>query len=122
MAIISMGFDALFVLFCYSPKDIYGIEIKPSGIAQAFAFKGFFSIAFAACILPLLQRRLGVIKLYNALNPFWAVGHERSGEARTRMGGRWRDEEDVGFDDPVDDHLYTRRSGMGVSEKRFRFR
>ncbi|KAG7562278.1 hypothetical protein FFLO_02266 [Filobasidium floriforme] len=73
MAIISMGFDALFVLFCYSPKDIYGIEIKPSGIAQAFAFKGFFSIAFAACILPLLQRRLGVLKLYNALNPFWAV-------------------------------------------------
>jgi hypothetical protein len=61
MAIISMGFDALFVLFCYSPKDIYGIKIKPSGIAQAFAFKGFFSIAFAACML------------YNALNPFWAV-------------------------------------------------
>ena len=73
MAIISMGFDALFVLFCYSPKDIYGIEIKPSSIAQAFAFKGFFSIAFAACILPILQRRLGVLKLYNALNPFWAI-------------------------------------------------
>lgn len=73
MAIISMGFDALFVLFCYSPQDIYGLEIKPGAIAQAFAFKGVFSIAFAACLLPLLQRRLGVLKLYNALNPFWVI-------------------------------------------------
>lgn len=52
----------------------------------------------------------------------FAVGHERPGQAGTRMGGRWRDEKDVGFNDPVDDHLYSWRSGMGVSIKRFRFR
>lgn len=73
MAVISLSFDAIFVLWSYSPKELYGIGISPGNIAQAFAFKGCLSIVIAFGIFPILQRRLGALALYNVLTPFWVI-------------------------------------------------
>jgi hypothetical protein len=73
MGFVSLGFDALFVLFCYSPVRLLGIHIAPKSIAQSFTLRGVFSILASILIIPALQRRYGAMALYTWLNPVWMI-------------------------------------------------
>lgn len=75
MAISSLSFDALFVLFCYSPVRYLGIEISTHATAQAFIVAGLLSISISLIVYPVIQRRFGCMSIYHSTTPFWLAAY-----------------------------------------------
>ncbi|GEM08253.1 MFS multidrug transporter [Rhodotorula toruloides] len=68
LALETVGLDALFILFCYSPVKIGGLGFKESDIGTALSLNGILSVALQVLAFPPLQKRFGTVPLYRTAN------------------------------------------------------
>ncbi|KAF8969916.1 major facilitator superfamily domain-containing protein [Flammula alnicola] len=65
------AFDALFVLFCYTPIPLGGLSFSAQQIATCLALAGTSSILLQLLFLPTLLVRVNHARLYNICMFFW---------------------------------------------------
>ncbi|PPQ78552.1 hypothetical protein CVT25_011824 [Psilocybe cyanescens] len=69
------SFDALFVLFCYTPIRLGGLNFPASYIGYSLAIAGTSSILIQISCLPTLLIRVNHAKLYNICMFFWPAAY-----------------------------------------------
>ncbi|KAF9483845.1 MFS general substrate transporter [Pholiota conissans] len=67
------AFDAVFVLFCYTPVELGGLSFTSHQIATALALAGTSSILLQITILPPLLRRISRARLYTLCMLAWPL-------------------------------------------------
>ncbi|KIM49270.1 hypothetical protein M413DRAFT_438445 [Hebeloma cylindrosporum] len=67
------AFDAVFVLFCYTPIHIGGLSFTASQIGYALAIAGISSILLQIILLPTLLVKVDHARLYNICMFFWPL-------------------------------------------------
>ncbi|KAF8201615.1 major facilitator superfamily domain-containing protein [Pholiota molesta] len=67
------AFDALFVLFCYTPVQLGGLSFTSHQIATSLALAGTSSIILQATVLPPLLRRVSHARLYTFCMLAWPI-------------------------------------------------
>ncbi|KXN90531.1 Protein ZINC INDUCED FACILITATOR 1 [Leucoagaricus sp. SymC.cos] len=73
LCFIATAFDAVFVLFCYTPIESGGLSFNTSQIGCALAIAGSSSILIQLIIFPSLLRRFSHAKLYNFFMLLWPI-------------------------------------------------
>ncbi|KAJ9115834.1 hypothetical protein QFC22_004976 [Naganishia vaughanmartiniae] len=71
LCFIALSFDAVFVLFTYSPVPLNGLALSHTAMALCFSLRGVLSIFLSLFILPVAQRKLGTSSLYRAFAGTW---------------------------------------------------
>uniref|UniRef100_A0A8H7Y135 Uncharacterized protein n=1 Tax=Psilocybe cubensis TaxID=181762 RepID=A0A8H7Y135_PSICU len=69
------AFDALFVLFCYTPIHLGGLSFSASHIGYSLAVAGTSSILIQISCLPTLLTHINHAKLYNICMFFWPAAY-----------------------------------------------
>ncbi|KAH0826225.1 major facilitator superfamily domain-containing protein [Lanmaoa asiatica] len=70
---LSLAFDVVFALFCYSPVDAGGLGLEPSTIGNMLAFAGTLAVLLRFFAMPYILRRFNYAKTYNACMYIWPV-------------------------------------------------
>ncbi|KAF9453281.1 MFS general substrate transporter [Macrolepiota fuliginosa MF-IS2] len=71
LCFIATAFDAVFVLFCYTPVESGGLSFDTSQIGYALAIAGASSIIIQLTLLPSLLRTFSHARLYNFFMFLW---------------------------------------------------
>ncbi|KAJ3565839.1 hypothetical protein NP233_g7383 [Leucocoprinus birnbaumii] len=73
LCFVATAFDAVFVLFCYTPIESGGLSFNTSQIGYALAIAGSSSIIIQLTIFPSLLRRFSITGLYNVFMFLWPI-------------------------------------------------
>ncbi|KAL7410606.1 major facilitator superfamily domain-containing protein [Mrakia frigida] len=71
IVLISLSYDAVFILWCYSALKFGGLALTPKLISYCLAARGLFSIVFSLLIFPLLLQTFGMPPLYRLTVFLW---------------------------------------------------
>ncbi|KAF8905972.1 major facilitator superfamily domain-containing protein [Gymnopilus junonius] len=67
------AFDAVFVLYCYTPIQLGGLDFSASQIGYALAIAGIASVLLQIIFLPTLLTHIRHARLYNLCMMFWPL-------------------------------------------------
>ncbi|KAG8863379.1 hypothetical protein FRB96_008871 [Tulasnella sp. 330] len=70
---LSISWDAVFVLFAYTPARLGGLQRTPAEIGVFLATLGALGIFMALIAFPLLQYRFGTLRLHQACMALWPL-------------------------------------------------
>ncbi|KAG6370555.1 major facilitator superfamily domain-containing protein [Boletus reticuloceps] len=73
LTFLSLAFDVVFTLFCYTPIDAGGLGLEPSTIGNVLAFAGMLAVLLRFFAMPYILRRFDYAKTYNACMCIWPV-------------------------------------------------
>lgn len=73
LCFVATAFDAVFVLFCYTPIELGGLSFNTSQIGYALAIAGTSSILIQIAVFPSLLLRFSVAKLYHVFMFSWPI-------------------------------------------------
>ncbi|EIN05792.1 MFS general substrate transporter [Punctularia strigosozonata HHB-11173 SS5] len=73
MAFLASAFNAVFVLFCYTPVRIGGLGFSPSEIGRALAISGSTSAVMKLFLMPYLLQRFHILSLYTFTLRTWPI-------------------------------------------------
>ncbi|KAF9648058.1 MFS general substrate transporter [Thelephora ganbajun] len=71
LSFISAAFDAIFVLFAYTPIEVGGLAFSASQIGYSLSIAGCLSCFIQLFITPILLRRFSCAKMYHVCMSFW---------------------------------------------------
>ncbi|KAI9568452.1 major facilitator superfamily domain-containing protein [Boletus coccyginus] len=70
---LSLAFDVVFTLSCYTPVDAGGLGLEPSTIGTLLAFAGALAVLLRLLAMPYILRRFDYAKTYNACMYIWPI-------------------------------------------------
>ncbi|KAF8551948.1 MFS general substrate transporter [Imleria badia] len=70
---LSLAFDVVFTLFCYTPVGAGGLGLDPSTIGNVFASAGTLAVFLRFFAMPYILRRFDYAKTYNVCMYIWPV-------------------------------------------------
>ncbi|KAF8551949.1 MFS general substrate transporter [Imleria badia] len=73
LSFLSLAFDVVFTLFCYTPVGAGGLGLDPSTIGNVFASAGTLAVFLRFFAMPYILRRFDYAKTYNVCMYIWPV-------------------------------------------------
>ncbi|KAF8551945.1 MFS general substrate transporter [Imleria badia] len=73
LSFLSLAFDVVFALFCYTPVGAGGLGLEPSTIGNVLASAGTLAVLLRFFAMPYILRRFDYAKTYNVCMYIWPV-------------------------------------------------
>ncbi|KAF8443269.1 major facilitator superfamily domain-containing protein [Boletus edulis BED1] len=73
LCFLSLAFDVVFTLFCYTPIDSGGLALDPSMIGSALSSAGTVAVLLRFFAMPYILQRFDYAKTYSACMYIWAI-------------------------------------------------